>query len=224
MAYLLRVDLPDVPGALGAVATALGHAGADILAMDVVERSTGRVIDDLVVDLPGGPPDLVITAAESVPEVRVESIRPDPGIAGAHREWELVEALAADPERALHTLAALLPEVLRVGWSLVLRIDPTGRCLPVADGGGAPAVDGLAVPLHGLRRATWLDSSEDWVPAEWRMTGTELAAAPIGEHLAVLVGRPGGPALRNIELARLTHLAGLAVSVARSTEPHAADG
>ncbi|HET8588137.1 MAG TPA: ACT domain-containing protein, partial [Nakamurella sp.] len=82
MAYLLRVELPDVPGALGAVATALGRVGADILAMDIVERSTGRAVDDIVVDLPAGrPPDLLITAAESVAGVRVDSVRPDPGIA-----------------------------------------------------------------------------------------------------------------------------------------------
>jgi len=30
MAFLLRVELPDVPGSLGAVATALGAVGADI--------------------------------------------------------------------------------------------------------------------------------------------------------------------------------------------------
>ena len=29
MAFLLRVELPDVPGSLGALATALGGAGAD---------------------------------------------------------------------------------------------------------------------------------------------------------------------------------------------------
>ena len=39
MSFVLRVVLPDRPGTLGAVATALGEVGADILAMDVIERS-----------------------------------------------------------------------------------------------------------------------------------------------------------------------------------------
>ena len=85
MSFLLRVVLPDKPGSLGAVATALGNAGADILGVDVVERAHGHAIDDLAVELPPGrPPDVLITAAESVPGVEVESVRPHSGPAG-HR-------------------------------------------------------------------------------------------------------------------------------------------
>ena len=70
VSFLLRVVLPDKPGSLGAVATALGNAGADILGVDVVERGDGQAIDDLAVELPAGrPPDVLITAAESVPGV-----------------------------------------------------------------------------------------------------------------------------------------------------------
>ena len=56
MSFLLRVVLPDKPGSLGAVATALGNAGADILGVNVVERSTGHAVDDLAVELPSGRP------------------------------------------------------------------------------------------------------------------------------------------------------------------------
>ena len=38
VSFLLRVVLPDKPGSLGAVATALGDAGADILGVDVAAR------------------------------------------------------------------------------------------------------------------------------------------------------------------------------------------
>ncbi|NUT99783.1 MAG: ACT domain-containing protein, partial [Saccharothrix sp.] len=41
MSFLLRVQLPDRPGTLGAVASALGEIGADILSVDVVERGSG---------------------------------------------------------------------------------------------------------------------------------------------------------------------------------------
>src|SRR6185437_569121 len=54
VSYLLRVLLPDRPGMLGAVATALGAAGADILGVDVVERAAGVAVDDLIVELPPG--------------------------------------------------------------------------------------------------------------------------------------------------------------------------
>ena len=38
MPYLLRVELPDVPGSLGRVATAIGEAGGDIEAIEIVEH------------------------------------------------------------------------------------------------------------------------------------------------------------------------------------------
>ena len=40
MSYLLRLVVPDRPGILGAVATALGDAGVDIVSLDVLERGT----------------------------------------------------------------------------------------------------------------------------------------------------------------------------------------
>ena len=53
MSYLLRLVVPDRPGLLGAVATALGEAGIDIVSVDVLERSGGVAVDDIVVELPG---------------------------------------------------------------------------------------------------------------------------------------------------------------------------
>jgi hypothetical protein len=52
LSFLIRVQLPDTPGTLGALATALGAIGADILSVDVVERGSGMAVDDLVVELP----------------------------------------------------------------------------------------------------------------------------------------------------------------------------
>jgi len=152
MSYVLRLELPDRPGALGAVATALGVIEVDILAMDIVERSSGNAVDDLVVELPRNrAPDALITAAESVPGVRVESIRPDPGIADAHREWELTEALAADPEHAVETLAELLPDVLRTGWAAVVRVAVDRTVEVLAGGGGVGATDPADGPGHRRR-------------------------------------------------------------------------
>ena len=80
VAFLLRIQLPDRPGALGAVATALGTVGADILSVDVIERSPGCAIDDLVLELPPDRlADSLVSAANTVPGVRVESIRPFAG-------------------------------------------------------------------------------------------------------------------------------------------------
>ncbi len=219
MSYVLRLELPDRPGALGAVATALGMIGVDILAMDIVERSSGNAVDDLVVELPRNrAPDALITAAESVPGVRVESIRPDPGVADAHREWELTEALAADPEHAVETLAELLPDVLRTGWAAVVRVTADRTVQVLAGGGGVPSFQGVVPGWTPLTQPLVLNIEDHWVPEPWRAVGTELAAVPLGSaEVAVIVGRPGGPAIRRSELARLAHLAMLAAVVSGRT-------
>ena len=212
------------PAVSGAVASALGSVGADILAMDIVERSHDTAVDDIVVDLPSGrQPDALITAAETVPGVRVESVRPDPGVADRHREWELVEALAADPATAILTLARMLPRVLRAGWAIVVQVGDDKEIHLLAGGGGVPDLTGVTPGWAPVDEATVLDPEAYWVPQDWKTIGTELAVAPLGSaQVAVIVGRPGGPAMRDSEVARLGHLAGLtAVVAARLAGPPA---
>src|SRR6201999_2020092 len=121
VSYLLRVVLPDRPGVLGAVATALGEVGADILSVDVIERSPGFAVDDLVLELPSDRlADSLLTAAASVDGVRVESIRPYAGVIDPHRELELLEALAASPVDSAAVLADGVARIFRAGWALVL--------------------------------------------------------------------------------------------------------
>ena len=81
MSYLLRVQMPDSPGSLGYLAAALGEAGGDIRSVDVVDYlPNGYVIDDIVVALPtGNLPDTLITAAHTLDDVEVDSIRPFSG-------------------------------------------------------------------------------------------------------------------------------------------------
>src|SRR5882757_193122 len=127
--FMLRVQLEDRPGRLGSLAVALGSVGADILSLDVVERGAGYAIDDLVVDLPpGAMPDMLITAAENLNGVRVDSIRPHTGLLEAHRELELLDHIAAEPNNHAkrRVLATEAPHVLRVGWCTVVRLTESG--------------------------------------------------------------------------------------------------
>lgn len=212
MSYLLRVVLPDRPGMLGAIATALGDAGADIVSLDVVERGPDGAVDDLLVQLPpGGLADSLITAARSVPGVVVESLRPYLGADDLHRDLELVDELAAAPGRALQLLVDHAPGVFRAGWALV--IGPDGVA---ARSAGAPEVGGLDVPQATAPRRVL--AAEAWVPARWHDLGVELALAPVGPTATVLLGRPGGPRFRDSEVMRLAHLAGIAVTVLGTVE------
>ncbi len=214
MSFLIRVQLPDRPGALGAVATALGTTGADILSVDVVERSCGIAVDDLVVELPSGRlPDILITAAESVEGVEVDAVRPYAGVLDTHRELELVEEIAADPPHGLKIFTEGVPKIIRAGWAIVL-VSRDGHPAQLAASTAAPETSAVNLPWWPLRRATILDGEESWVPEPWRELGTELAATPVGgSEKALLVGRPGGPMFRAAEVARLEHLAGIVAVV-----------
>lgn len=207
MAYLLRVVLPDRPGMLGAVATAIGDAGGDIVSLDVVERGPDGAVDDLLIQLPaGGLADVLITSAQSVPGVIVESLRPYLGADDLHRDLELVDELAAAPGDALKLLVALAPGVFRAGWALLTD--------PFVGSPGAPSLEGLSLPWLPLAAARRLDINEHWVPERWNTVGMELMAAPVGSSdRVVLVGRPGGPRFRASEVLRLAHLAGIAATV-----------
>ena len=64
--FLMRITLPDRPGSLGSVATAMGSVGADINAVEIVEKkSDGSVVDDFIVDLPPNQlPETIVTACQ----------------------------------------------------------------------------------------------------------------------------------------------------------------
>jgi len=214
VSYLIRVQVPDRPGMLGAVATALGRAGVDIVGLDVVERSGNIAIDDLAVELPGGrPPDVLISVVESIPDVWVESVRPYSGKLDTHRELELIEEVSGDPEHGLQIFAEGIPRIFRAGWALVVTQEGN-QGYRLAESQASPETRAGSLPWLPLAKAIVLDPHVHWVPEPWCELDTELAAAPfMGPDKALVVGRPGGPAFRRSELARLTHLGGIVATV-----------
>jgi hypothetical protein len=77
-----------------------------------------------------------------------------------------------------------------------------------------------AAPDLGDEQASWLplprpaklEVVDGWV----QLDGCVLAGAPLGEHEVVVIGRRGGPEILDSEVARLGHLAALAVTIAAS--------
>ncbi|MBA2640221.1 MAG: amino acid-binding protein [Nocardioidaceae bacterium] len=208
MAFLLRVELPDVPGSLGAVASAIGTSGADIHAIEIVEhREAGTAVDDVLLDLPPQVlPDTVVSACHRLDGVRVLWISRYNAGASLRLDLEAVEAMTAEPKKAVAQLVELVPVTFRCDWALAICPLPDGGVERLAASDTAPDLPTEAVRwLTSVERPVVLSELPEW-------EGTVLAAAPLGDGVVVL-GRRGGPAVLDSELARFGHLCGLATAI-----------
>ncbi|MEK0372063.1 amino acid-binding ACT domain protein [Corynebacterium mastitidis] len=212
MPYLIRVLLPDAPGSLGVLTRAFGAIDANIQSVDVVETfPDGTVMDDLVIDLPGGTlADTLVSAAQSVDGVLVDSIRPFSGRVDRRGQIEMladVACNAADVPRAMEELVRVLPRSMTSSWAIVL--DTRSPVTRVAASPAAPEDNQDnpgAIPVTSAR--TLHPDGEEWVPEAWALLDSALAAAPLpGTDLVVIIGRLGGP---DFLASEVTHLGNLA--------------
>ena len=197
---LLRVELPNVPGSLGRLATAIGTAGGDIEAIEIVEkRLDGTDVDDVLLDMvDGAMPDSVVSACNAVDGVKVLWISRYLAGGNLFPDLEVVEALTADPVSALDSLVTVLPVAFRCEWAARLAVTEGGFEIESASEGAPSEI--VLKPAYGLDR---------------QELGDDLVAiAPVGHARVVVLGRRGGPAFLDSELARLGHLVGLAASIA----------
>jgi hypothetical protein len=125
---VVRLWLPDRPGALGQVASRIGAVRGDLLAIDILERGGGLVIDELVVSLPSATPEeLLIMEIGAVDGVAVEHIRavpadrPDPVMAMFELGARVAEAAPLD---AIATFGRGLAAALDAEWVVIT--DATG--------------------------------------------------------------------------------------------------
>ncbi|KRF12395.1 amino acid-binding protein [Nocardioides sp. Soil797] len=204
MAFLLRVELPDVPGSLGRLASTIGEAGGDIEAIEIVEhRPDGTAVDDVLLEMaPGAMPDSIVSACNSVDGVNVVWISRYAAGGSLVMDLEAVEELTAHPTDALNRLVDLLPATFRADWGARVRRTSEGAVRVH----GTPAAPD-AVEWHDIDRAKQLPSEDE---------NNLLAAVPLMSDELILIGRRGGPEILESELARLSHLVSLAVSISRS--------
>ncbi|CAB4366937.1 unannotated protein [freshwater metagenome] len=74
--FRLQVSLPDRPGSLGMLASAIGSAGADIRGLEVVKSENGTGYDDITVAVPGTDPSDLVEILNSIGGVEVLSVQP----------------------------------------------------------------------------------------------------------------------------------------------------
>lgn len=199
---LIRVWLPDRPGALGLVASRIGAVGGDIVGIDVVERGDRIAIDEFAVVLPGdGRLDLMVHEIEQVDGVTVEEVRhvamfPDPRLDALESAAVLCESESiADLQ---HVLAAHVRREFLADWVALIR----GDTVLAIDGDTPPDAPKLAAIAAGAAASPLVVDG---------MAGPEdLAVARLPAHGAmVLVGR-AGHVFRRRERAQLLMLARVA--------------
>lgn len=208
MSYLLRVELPDVPGSLGRLASAIGAAGGNIDAIEIVERNgAGRAVDDVFLAADGGVmPDSIISACTALEGVEVLWISRYGAGANITRDLEIVEAMTTDPAVAADTLVDMIPMAFVVDWAARVR----------REGAGGKLLHGTtAAPSEIPEDITWpedLDRGRH-IEVPERLGDLLVAGCTLSPEEMVVVARRGGPAILDSELARLCHLAALAESI-----------
>lgn len=210
MLYAMRFSLPDRPGMLGSVATALSHTGASIVQLNVIDRDGGYAVDEVCLETDlNVPAEHLRRAAEGIPGVVVEALRPVDRAPDPLGPLVLAERLTAGTGDPVRMLVDGLPEALSATWAIAFDVTDDLRVLAATP--GAPVPGTLETPWLPLAAARRLELA-DWMPPRWRLSRLELAAAPLDSPArCVVIGRRTGMRFRGTEIRQIDVLAGMAM-------------
>lgn len=186
--YVLRVWLPDRPGALGAVASRIGAVKGDVVGIEILETGAGQAVDELVVRLPDATlVDLLVNEVRQVDGVQVEEVR-SVGPAGHDPRSATLETAArlvgAQTRRDLLEVARdIAPVSLSAAWLAVVDLE---RSEVLAAGERAPTASWITAFVHGARSAEELRGE----PTVGDGAGSDVIWSKLPEvDLAVVAGR-----------------------------------
>jgi len=205
--FVVRVWVPDRPGALGQVASRIGAVRGDVVGIDILERGAGRAIDELVVELPDASlVSLLLAEIDQVDGVDVEDVRLAPPELADPRldalETAAVLVGASSYQDLLGSLVAHARRDFGAEWAVVVDLD---EGVLVASHGAPPPPGWLVAFVAGSQSSAAVCSGECG-PDDVAWAG--LA----GSSLALLLGRQGRP-FRSRERHQLAALARIAQHV-----------
>jgi hypothetical protein len=202
--FVVRVWLPDRPGALGSVASRIGAVRGDLVGIDILERGGGRAIDELVVELPDeGLLNLLLGEIGQVDGVDVEDVRPlersehDPRLDALEAAAVLVEQGSRD--QLLTALVAHVRSDFEAEWAAAV----TGAGDVLSSVGDAPAGGWLSSFVAGAASSDAMAAGE--------AGPDDLASAPLADTgVTLALGRRGRPfrARERRQLGALARIAG----------------
>jgi hypothetical protein len=200
---VVRVWVPDRPGALGSVASRIGAVRGDLVGIDILERGGGRAIDELLVDLPDDAlVPLLISEIEEVDGVDVEDVRPatdwliDPRLDALETAAVLVDQDTV--AELLDRLAAHATRNFSAEWAAVVDIDAPVTIVTVGPVPPAPWLEAFVAGSRSSAACHGFGGPDDVAWAEM-----ETAA------LVLVIGRHGRPfrARERHQLAALARIA-----------------
>lgn len=148
----LRISVPDRPGSLGRLTSAIGSAGGDIAKVDVLESESGRALDDVFVQVRDAAHlQRLSHALGALAGVTIHGVQHPAPPATGHTELELVQQVLAYPARALQTLVDGAPGALGADWAALIKFGPEGHqtaILAVSPHGPEPTTITVAAPLR----------------------------------------------------------------------------
>jgi hypothetical protein len=205
--FVVRVWLPDRPGALGAVASRIGAVRGDLTGVDILERGAGRAIDELVVELPEAALcELMISEVSQVDGVDVEDVREipaapvDPRLDALETAAYLVER--QDPNALLWALGSRAARDFEADWAAILDLNAPQ---PLVSVGETPPVAWVFAFVKGSHV-----SLTDGQAGELAASPADIAWADMASSaLVILLGRDGRP-FRARERRQLSALARIA--------------
>jgi hypothetical protein len=183
---LVRLWLPDRPGALGQVASRVGAVRGEIVGIEILERGAGRAIDELVVDLPDATLiKLLVDEVQQVDGVDVEEVRPlasrlhDPRLDALETAALLVGA--TDRDELVGAVVQHARRAVGAEWAAVVEL---GGGEVLAQEGEAPPAAWLAAFVEGSRASARVASG---------VTGPDdVVWSPLpSAALALVIGRTG---------------------------------
>jgi predicted amino acid-binding ACT domain protein len=207
-----RISLADRPGALLAVARVIADLGGNIVDIEILATSDGRVVDDLVVDLPTNDQDglvhkLAATGAE------VLNLRRTVRLSGQRPDLDLLHRIASEPASAMATMVSLAPPIWSADWAAFVPLDSPETVARSSPGTPNPLPIGLPVPLGPLARRSTVEAANG---ARFEVVGTAW------DRHYLYLGRVDGPTFLQVEMLQLRRVVELALSLL-SGPPPAAD-
>ncbi len=197
--YVMRIWLDDRPGALGAVASRIGSVKGDLVGIEILERGAGRVIDELIVDLPNDEMvDLMVREVQEVDGVDVENVSIEPN---SEKDLRLDPILTAAAIVEKESRAELIDELLaRLSFDYaaqwVAAFDMSNNVV-IASKGAAPVQGWVDAYLKGVANVSTGKRNE---PSDVTLVLMRRS------KVALLLGRPERP-FRDLERAQLEAIA-----------------